>query len=132
MCQRLTGSTNAINILIEADKVELECGEITEHFALTPSGQGQTIMRCSTCKVAVWSEYHLFSKMSSVKTLFVRAGTLDSPDRFPPDVHIYTETMQPHFHDAHDIPQFPQFYDMARTWRSSSLKRLALAKSQAA
>ena len=132
MCQRLSGSTNAINVLIEADKVELDSGEITEHFALTPSGEGQTITRCTTCKVAVWSEYHIFSKMSGVQTLFVRAGTLDRPDRFPPDVHIYTESMQPHFHAAQNIPQFPQFYDLAQTWRSSSLKRLAQAKSRAA
>lgn len=132
MCQRLTGSTNAVNVLIEAEKVELESGELIEQVALTPSGQGQLITRCSTCHVAVWSEYRIFSKMSGVTTRFVRAGTLDRPDRFPPDVHIYTETMQPHFPADRNVPQFSQFYDMSRLWRPASLKRLSQAKSNAA
>ena len=128
MCQRLSGSTNAVNVLIEAEKVRLESGEITEREALTPSGHGQVIARCSTCHVAVWSEYRVFSKMSGVATRFVRAGTLDRPDRFPPDVHIYTDTMQPHFQTTSGIPKFGQFYSLAQVWPKTSLDRLARAQ----
>ncbi len=128
MCQRLTGSTNVINVLLEAEKVVLEQGEVASQLALTPSGEGQSITRCTTCQVAIWSEYHVFSKMSGVATRFVRAGTLDRPDHFPPDVHIFTDTMQPHFLARPDVPQFPRFYDLARVWSQSSLKRLSQTK----
>ena len=132
MCQRLSGSTNAVNVLIEAEKVVLESGETVERMALTPSGHGQLISRCPTCHVALWSEYRGFSKMIGVATRFVRAGTLDKPDHFPPDVHIYTDTMQPHGPSPAAVSHFPRSYDVLRVWPRTSLERLAEAKSKAA
>ncbi|MDH5453453.1 MAG: GFA family protein [Paracoccaceae bacterium] len=131
MCQRLTGSTNAVNVLIEACKVVLESGEVTQKLAFTPSGHGQLITRCADCQVAVWSEYLIFTARRGVAVRFIRAGTLDRPDRFPPDVHIYAETMQDHFLAAPEIPQFPKFYDLAKVWSPSSLERLSCARSDA-
>lgn len=129
MCQRLTGGTNAVNVLIEAEKVELEGGEVAEKLAFTPSGHGQLISRCTDCNVAVWSEYLVFSELRGVNIRFIRAGTLDRPDRFPPDVHIFTEFMQPHFQPGTDIPQYPQFYDLPRVWSKHSLSRLTQAQT---
>ena len=40
LCQRQTGSSNAVNILIEADKVALRSGETLDVLAQTPSGEG--------------------------------------------------------------------------------------------
>ena len=128
MCQRLTGSTNAVNVLIERDKVELESGDVTEAMAFTPSGNGQRIARCSACQVAVWSEYLIFEKLRGVAVRFIRAGTLDRPESFPPDVHIFTQTMQPHVRTSSDAPTFEQFYDLPRLWSRSSLERLAAAQ----
>ena len=130
MCQRLSGSTNAVNVLIEPDQLVLESGEVTEHEAFTPSGQGQLITRCAACKVAVWSEYRLLSNATGVPVRFVRAGTLDRPDLFPPDVHIHAQSMQPHSQPGSDVPQFAQFYDMAQVWPKASLIRLAKAKKR--
>ena len=50
------------------------------------SGKGQTIARCATCKVAVWSNY----PQAGPAVRFVRVGTLDEPHLCPPDIHIYT------------------------------------------
>ena len=131
MCQRLTGSTNAVNVLMEAENVELESGVVAQKLAFTPSGRGQMIARCADCNVAVWSDYLIFSELRGVDIRFIRAGTLDRPDRFPPDVHIFSETMQPHVQPGGDVPQYPQFYDLTRVWPKRSLARLAKANPSA-
>ena len=41
--------------------------------------------------VALWSHYDGAGDAVS----FVRVGTLDHPDRVPPDIHIFTESKQP-------------------------------------
>ncbi|MET0179524.1 MAG: GFA family protein [Novosphingobium sp.] len=89
-CQRETGSAFALNAVIEADRVELVGG--TPESVLTPSAseRGQDILRCPTCKVALWSHY----AGAGAKASFVRVGTLDDPHRCPPDVHIHTASKQ--------------------------------------
>src|SRR5262249_52394334 len=90
-CQRETGASFALNAMIEADRVELLAGE--PELVNTPSlsGKGQKIWRCAACKVAVWSNY----AGGGDRVRFVRVGTLDEPDRLPPDIHIFTSTRQP-------------------------------------
>src|SRR5437762_14206142 len=82
-CQRQTGSAFVINILIESDRVELLAGE--PHSVSVPRGGDtrQTIWRCPTCEVALYSDY------GSPRIWFVRAGTLDDPAAVAPDVHLY-------------------------------------------
>ena len=128
MCQRLTGSSNAVNAVIEAAMIEHLTGELEETEALTPSGHGQTISRCSVCKVALWSEYKVMTAKTGAALRFVRAGTLDEPARIPPDVHIYSETMLAHAAPRKTAPVFPASYDLEQTWPASSLKRLAMAQ----
>ena len=56
-CQRQTGSAFVINLLIEADRVELLAGEPQPIDAPRDDGPAQRIFRCPTCEVAVFSEY---------------------------------------------------------------------------
>lgn len=124
MCQRLSGSTNAINVLIEADKTHLLSGETTETLMPTPSGHGQVITRCKSCRVAIWSAYQRFSKVHGVPVRFVRAGTLDQPATAPPDVHIFTDSKLDYVTLADGKPQFGGFYDVQKVWSRASLARL--------
>ena len=80
-----------INALIEADRVELLAG--APELVPTPSasGKGQRIARCPTCRIALWSHY----AGGGLRFRFVRVGTLDDPDRFPPQIHIFTACKQP-------------------------------------
>ncbi|MDQ1241831.1 MAG: hypothetical protein QG550_1082, partial [Pseudomonadota bacterium] len=55
------------------------------------SGKGQKVARCPACHVALWSNY----AGAGDALRFVRVGTLDDPDRFPPDIHIFTASKQP-------------------------------------
>lgn len=118
-CQRETGASFALNAMIEADRLTLLSGE--PRVVLTPSesGRGQKIARCPQCHVALWSHY----PGSGDRISFVRVGTLDAPDRFPPDVHIFTSSRQPWVILPPDTPAVPEFYDRRALWPTESLAR---------
>jgi hypothetical protein len=118
-CQRETGSAFALNAVIEADRVQLLAG--APELVPTPSnsGKGQKIARCPQCRVALWSHY----SGAGDKVSFVRVGTLDEPDRLPPDVHIFTESKQPWLVLPAGARVFAQFYRRAEVWSAASLAR---------
>ena len=118
-CQRETGASFALNGLVEADRVELLAGRPDPVLTPSNSGKGQTILRCPTCRVAVWSNYA--GAGDSVR--FVRVGTLDDPDRLPPDIHIFTSSKQPWVVLPDDVPAVPEYYDRKRYWPQASLDR---------
>ncbi|MCP4047637.1 MAG: GFA family protein [Gammaproteobacteria bacterium] len=120
-CQRQTGASFALNALYEADRVELLQGEVTELEVPSPSGKGQLIARCPKCMVAVWSNYYMGGLKERVR--FIRVGTLDNPDRLPPDVHIFTSTKQPWVTLPPNDYAVEEFYDIASTYSPESLQR---------
>lgn len=126
-CQRETGTAFALNALIESGRLTVLEGE--PEFIHTPSesGKGQRIARCPHCKVAVWSHYAGSGDVVSV----VRVGTLDDPDRFPPDVHVHTESRQPWVVLNPDVPSFEQYYTPAEFWTKESQRRYKAAKESA-
>ena len=120
-CQRETGASFALNAMIEADRVELLAGRPEAVLTPSNSGKGQTILRCPTCRVAVWSNYA--GAGDSIR--FVRVGTLDDPDRLPPDIHIFTSSKQPWVMLSADVPAVAEYYDRKRYWPKTSLDRRA-------
>lgn len=118
-CQRETGASFALNAMIEADRVELLTGAPEIVLTVSNSGKGQKIVRCPTCRVALWSHY----AGSGDKFSFVRVGTLDEPDRLPPDVHIFTASKQPWVVIPPDAPAYEIFYKREEIWPAESLKR---------
>ena len=118
-CQRQTGSAFVINVLIEADRVELLAGEPQPVDVARDDGSSQTIHRCPDCQVAVYSAY------GSPKVLFVRAGTLDDPSAVEPDVHIFTRSKLPWVELPESVPAFDVYYDSKALWPPASLERLA-------
>jgi len=129
-CQRESGASFALNAMIEADRVEIIAGE--PDLVLTPSnsGKGQKIWRCPTCHVALWSNY----AGAGDAVRFVRVGTLDNPDRLPPDIHIFTASKQPWVVLPHGTPAVPEYYDRNAYWPAASLerRRILLAKAASA
>jgi hypothetical protein len=126
-CQRETGTAFALNAMIEADRVQLLEGEAQVIDTPSNSGKGQRISRCPKCLVAVWSNYAGAGNV----VRFVRVGTLDEPDRLPPDVHIFTASKQPWVALPAGTPAFAEYYKTSEQWPRSSLERRAalLAKS---
>lgn len=118
-CQRETGASFALNALIEAERVVHLQG--APEIVLTPSlsGKGQRIARCPTCRIALWSNY----AGAGDAIRFVRVGTLDEPDRLPPDIHIFTASKQPWVILPSGVPAVEAYYDRNRYWPESSLAR---------
>jgi len=54
---------------------------------------------------------------------FLRVGTLDEPDRWPPDIHIFTSSKQPWVVLPSGVPAVPEFYDRKQYWPAASLER---------
>ena len=117
-CQRQTGSAFVINLLIEADRVELLTGEPQPVDAPRDDGSVQRIFRCPSCQVAVFSEY------GWPELRFVRGGTLDEPSTVTPDVHIFTRSKLPWVTLSEGKPAFDVYYDSRKLWPAASLERL--------
>ncbi|KAF3483298.1 glutathione-dependent formaldehyde-activating [Arthroderma uncinatum] len=123
-CQRETGSAFAINAVIESDRFELSKGKTETIHTPSESGIGQDIVRCSSCRVALWSHYPNTGKLTS----FVRVGTLDDPNNLPPDVHIFTSTKQKWVVIPPGVPAAEIFYELDKTWSKESLERMEVLK----
>jgi len=121
-CQRETGTSYALNAMIEADRITILRGK--PEMILTPSnsGKSQKIWRCPTCCVALWSNY----SGAGDKVHFVRVGTLDEAHRMPPDIHIFTTSKQPWvvIPDGHSAVK--EYYDREKYWPEESLARRKL------
>jgi hypothetical protein len=109
-CQRQTGSAFVINVMIEADRVQLLQGEPVAVPVPRDDGTFQRIFRCPTCQIAVWSYY------THPQICFVRAGTLDEPSSVTPDVHIFVRSKLPWVALPAGVPAFEAFYDPKSFW----------------
>lgn len=122
-CQRETGSAFVLNAFLESDRLELQSGRVEKVTIPSESRAGQTIARCPTCKIALWSHYG----GAGDKLSMVRVGTLNQPDRLPPDIHIYTDSKQPWVILPEDVPAVPAYYKRSEYWSiESQARRLAM------
>ena len=120
-CQRQTGSAFVINLLIEADRLELISGDPQPVDVPRDDGSAQRIYRCAACQVAVFSEY------GRPEIKFVRGGTLDEPSSTAPDVHIYTRSKVPWLALPDSVPAFEEYYDTKALWPPARFERLRAA-----
>ena len=119
-CQRETGTSFALNALIEADRVTLLQGQLEKVATPSNSGKGQDIFRCPQCHIAVWSNYGGLGD----KVDFVRVGTLDEAHRLSPDMHIFTASKQPWVVIPEGQLVFEEYYNNKKYWPAESLTRL--------
>lgn len=125
-CQRETGTAFALNALMEADRVQLLQGEVEVVNTPSNSGKGQKIARCPRCRVAVWSNY----AGAGDAVRLVRVGALDEPDRFPPDIHIFTASKQPWVVLPPTVPAVPEYYKASERWPKESIERWAVLRAR--
>jgi hypothetical protein len=117
-CQCQTGSAFVVNLLIEADRVELTAGTAEAVEVPRDDGSAQRIFRCPRCQVAIFSHY------GRPEVSFVRGGTLDDPTGVTPDVHIYTRSKVGWVTLPEGAPAFDVYYDAKKLWPPASLRRL--------
>src|SRR5438876_11421856 len=125
-CQRETGASFALNAMIESDRVTLLGAKLELVDTPSQSGMGQKIARCPKCRIALWSHYAGAGPLLS----FVRVGTLDEPDRLPPDIHIFTASKQPWVVLPPGMPSVPEYYDSKKYWPAESLARREALRPQ--
>jgi hypothetical protein len=94
---------------------------VDEMMTPSPSGKGQNIARCPKCKLALWSNYFMGGIKEKIR--FIRVGTLDNPNQFPPDVHIFTTTKQSWITLPKNAAVFEVFYDYEKTWSKENNNR---------
>jgi len=123
-CQRQTGSAFVVNLLIEADRVEMLAGEPQPVDVPRDDGSTQRIYRCTECRVAVFSEY------GRPEVRFVRAGTLDEPASVRPDVHIFTRSKVGWVTLPDSEPAFEVYYNSKELWPAASLERLEALRAR--
>jgi hypothetical protein len=121
-CQRETGSGFVINAIIETARLEMIQGESEAVPTASESGGGQTIHRCPSCHVALWSHYGGRAAMA-----FVQAGTLGEAAAVVPGAFIFTRSKLPWLSLPPEIPAFEIYYDMNTLWPAESLVRRAAA-----
>jgi len=121
VCQRRTGSAFAVNLWIESDNINLLQGELESRTAPGIKADSPSeSWYCPGCGTCLWTHF----AASPARSRFVRAGTLDNPAAFAPDVHIFTSTKQPWVTIPDKVPAFEAFYDLKSTWPEASRKRL--------
>lgn len=125
-CQKQTGSAFAVNGLVEAERVEIIEGDPLPVRMATTSGSPHDIYRCPSCQTALWSCYGGRDWLR-----FVRLATLDKPDAFAPDVHIYTRSKLPWVALPEGQAAFPEYYDVRKQWPADSQARYRAAKDKA-
>jgi hypothetical protein len=118
-CQRETGSAFVLNAMIESDRVVLLHGQPEVVNTPSNSGKGQKIVRCPSCRIALWSNY----AGAGDAVRFVRVGTLDEPDLLPPDIHIFTASKQRWIVLPPGTPAVEEYYRSSDFWPRESLER---------
>lgn len=114
--------------MIERDRLEVTAGQPVGVDTPSESGKGQQIWRCPRCWVALWSHYAGAGPLVA----FVRVGTLDAPDRCPPDIHIFTRSKQPWLLLGMGVPAVEEYYERTARWPRSSLARWEALRPQIA
>jgi hypothetical protein len=127
-CQRESGSAFALNAMIETDRIALLAQPPELVDTPSASGKGQKIARCPRCRVAVWSHY----AGAGTAVAFVRVGTLDQPDRLPPDIHIFTASKQPWVVIPPGATAVPEYYDLQQHWPAESIERRTALRAKIA
>jgi hypothetical protein len=125
-CQRETGTAFALNAMVESERVEILEGEAETIATPSLSGKGQKISRCPVCRIALWSNY----AGAGDAIRFVRVGTLDDPDQWPPDIHIFTASKQPWVVLPPNVPAVAEYYRASEYWPEESMQRRALLKAR--
>lgn len=124
-CQRESGSAFGLNALIEASEVLLLKGKLQRVELPSASGKGQSVFRCASCQVALWSHYGAGGE----KLSFVRVGTLDQAADVTPSIHIYTSTKQPWVTLSAEVAAVPEYYRAKEHWPAASLERARLMRA---
>ena len=117
-CKVLTGSSYVVNSSVLENTLKVE-GEISSAKLTAGSGAVSRAFFCTKCGTYVYTDYD-----SAVGRLNVRTKTLEDPDKFPPQAHIFIKDKDPWLNLTENVNCFEQMYDPKVTWPKESLNRI--------
>jgi hypothetical protein len=89
-CQRSSGATNSMSMLMRRQDVELLCGTLTTYDKAADSGRTVRMMGCAECGTKVWNE-----PLATPDRLVLKPGTLDDMRWAVPIGNIWTDSRAP-------------------------------------
>tara|TARA_B100001123_G_C15249673_1_gene1002317 strand:+ start:730 stop:1059 length:330 start_codon:yes stop_codon:yes gene_type:complete len=104
--------------MIETINFRLKSGTLKHTTGPSGSGGGHTVFRCSQCGDQIYSHVFRNPKITVLKTT-----TLDDPNLFPPQAHIYVKSKLNWLKLDDGIPKFDEFYDRETIYPPESLDR---------
>ena len=119
-CKKSTGSSFVVHSMIHEDDLIIN-GEIDSTELPTGSGAGQRVYFCTKCGVYLYCKYKVGE---AEKRLALRSKTLNNPNQFPPEAHIFVKDKDPWI-NLKDIKNcFDDMYNREEVWPEKSLTRL--------
>jgi hypothetical protein len=101
-CQRFSGTTHTLSMIVHAEHLELIAGEPEGTDKLADSGRTVRMMACSQCGTKLWNV-----PLASPQYRVVRPGTLDDMSWAVPVGNIWTSSAAPWVAIDPGVPNFP-------------------------
>ncbi len=101
-CQRFSGTTHTLSMVVDAADVELLAGELAAFDKAADSGRVVRMLGCRRCGTKVWNE-----PLSSPGLLIMKPGTLDDMSWAVPVGNIWTASRAPWAVIDPAAPNFP-------------------------
>ena len=118
-CKKSTGSAFVVHSMILQNCFEVKEGELEATTLPTGSGAGYKPFFCKKCGTYIYCKYE-----KAPGRIIIRTSTLDEPQNFPPQAHIFTRTKVNWIHLDNKIPHFESMYDRDKLWPKASLEKL--------
>ena len=117
-CKVLTGSSYVVNSSVLENSFFLTEGKVSSTKLVAGSGKTCRFFFCNRCGVIVYADYD-----SAIGRLTLRTKTLEEPNMFPPQAHIFIKDKDPWLNLSENQNCFELMYDAEKMWPEESLKR---------
>jgi len=101
-CQYWGAGNATVNLMVRRDSLQVD-GEPAGYESLAASGHHMRREFCGTCGSALFS-----SAAENLEYQVVRAGSLDDPSRFPPQMVIWTDSAPDWAIFPSGLPSYPR------------------------
>tara|TARA_B100000676_G_scaffold105600_1_gene105516 strand:- start:517 stop:1017 length:501 start_codon:yes stop_codon:yes gene_type:complete len=126
LCQKYTSSAFILHSAIETLNFSIQTGTLINSKGPSGSGSLHEVFRCSKCLDQIYSQFNF---VKNNKVLILKTTTLDDPNLFPPQAHIFIENKLNWVKLNDDIPKFKKMYNREEIYSLESLKRRRLAEA---
>jgi hypothetical protein len=101
-CQRFSGTTHTISMVVQAETVELITGTLHAFDKTADSGRVVRMLGCPDCGTKIWNE-----PKATPHILIMKAGNLDDMGWAEPIGNIWTASKAPWVTIDESVPNFP-------------------------